>query len=112
MLYTHKRFASLPMEVPKPLTMLLSALRVTFEMSVRTPSSARVLAAHPCAIPGGELGLAQLAPTLRQGANTNQNTNVAGGDKTGRELSRAEAVAGAGLTVAALDSQGKFPRKV
>lgn len=50
-------------------------------MSVRTPSSARVLAANPCAIPGGELDAAQLAPTLRQGANTNQNTTVAGGGK-------------------------------
>lgn len=69
-------------------------------MPVRIPSNVRVLAANPCGIPGGELRAAQLASTLKQGANTKRNTNVAGGDKTGRELRGAEAVAGSGLPVA------------
>lgn len=53
-----------------------------------------------------------LAPTSRQGANTNQNTNVAGRGKTGRELRGTEAPAHSSLPVAALDNQGKCPRRV
>lgn len=56
--------------------------------------------------------LPRLTPTCRQGENTDQNTNVAGRGKTGRELSGAEASARSGLPVAVLDNQGKSPRRV
>lgn len=72
------------------------------------PESQRRILVPPVAV---SWLLPQLAPARRQGANTNQNTNVAGRSKTGRDLSRAEAPARSSLPAGCIRQPGQVSKE-